>query len=409
MTEQPAHLPVMGLYYPYVHFRDEGWLKLAALYWPRMARIATPGYPTHDSELVRRLSGELGFVVDVSPISARSAVAEPFVAFIDSLGPNELTRWRVTREGPSEPDDLTAVSQVPVTAAEAPAPAARQIGHHVSWSPAGGRLSGVHESEVSDILRTQLIAADLARPVREEWLAVHPELAWLYKCRLTEEVAQRNRLAATTDQLPAYAALAGAAMPAPSGAGATSAFAGVEAAFGLLAVNAVIPADPDSIPAEKIIEARRKFGEQFDRWRQSVDVLGAALAGELKTVESPEILAAYLNEAVRRYSTQPVEDLRRGLTAVGIDMADQAINSRFELPAGLAILGLAGQPHIAAAAGIAAGAIAIRRAGSKRARAAGQAPAAYLLNLRETLTPQTSITRVIRAMRRMAGLRGWVS
>ncbi len=35
MTEQPAHLPVMGLYYPYVHFRDERWLKLAALYWPK--------------------------------------------------------------------------------------------------------------------------------------------------------------------------------------------------------------------------------------------------------------------------------------------------------------------------------------------------------------------------------------
>ena len=34
MTEQPAHLPVMGLYYPYVHFRDERWLKLAALTGP---------------------------------------------------------------------------------------------------------------------------------------------------------------------------------------------------------------------------------------------------------------------------------------------------------------------------------------------------------------------------------------
>ncbi len=53
-------------------------------------------------------------------------------------------------------------------------------------------------------------------------------------------------------------------------------------------------------------------------------------------MESPEILAAYLDDAVRQYSTAPVEDLRRGLKAVGIDMADQAINSRFELPAGMA-------------------------------------------------------------------------
>ena len=93
-------------------------------------------------------------------------------------------------------------------------------------------------------------------------------------------------------------------------------------------------------------------------------------------------------------------------------MADQAISSRFELPAGLAAaLAAAGlaQPYLAAAGGIAAGAVAIRRAGSRNARAKNMAPAAYLLNVRETLTPQTWVTRVIRAMRRIAGLRGWTS
>jgi len=415
MTEQPTHLPVMGLYYPYVHFRDERWLKLAALYWPRMARIVTPGYPTRDSELVRRLSGELGFVVNVSPVSARSAVAGPFTDFIGSLGPSELARWSVTSEGPYDPDDLAPVAQVPVVASEQLPPTSRRMGHHARVSlnlPGGGRLSAVHESEVSDALRANLIAADLARPVRGEWLAMHPELAWLYKCGLTEEVARRNRLAATTDQVTAYAALAGAAMPAAPTASTTSALAasaGIETAFGLLAVTAVIPTDLDLIPVEKIIEVRRSFGQHFDRWRQNIDGFGAALAQQLRAVESPEILSAYLDDAVRRYSTAPVEDLRRGLTAVGIDMADQAINSRFELPAGLAAVGLASQPYIAAAAGIAAGAVAIRRAGSRRARARNLAPAAYLLSVRETLTPQTWITRVVRAMRRIAGLRGWTS
>jgi Family of unknown function (DUF6236) len=380
MTERSAHLPEMGLYYPYVHFRDERWLKLAALYWPRMARIATPGYPTHDSELVRRLSGELGFVVNVSPVSACSAVAAPFTDLIGSLGPAELARWRVTSTGPYEPDDLAPVSQVPVVASEELPVISAPMGHHAGVSQSdGGRLSAVHESEVSGVLRANLIAADLARPVREEWLAVHPELAWLYKCRLTEEVARRNRLAATTDQLPAYAALAGAAMPATPMASpvpAVPASAGIETAFGLLAVSAVIPADLDLIPAEKIIEARRRFGRQFDRWREHVDGLGAAVAGQLRAVESPEVLAAYLDDAVRQYSTAAVEDLRSGLTAIGLDMADQTINSRFEVPAGLAIA-MAAQPHVAAAAGIAAGAVAIRRAGSSKARAASQAPAAY--------------------------------
>ncbi|MFF4398613.1 hypothetical protein [Streptomyces sp. NPDC001480] len=39
----------MGLYYPYIHFRGEQWLKLAALYWPRIARVVPDGYTVRDS------------------------------------------------------------------------------------------------------------------------------------------------------------------------------------------------------------------------------------------------------------------------------------------------------------------------------------------------------------------------
>lgn len=29
----------IALYHPHFHFEDEGWLKAAALYWPKIARI----------------------------------------------------------------------------------------------------------------------------------------------------------------------------------------------------------------------------------------------------------------------------------------------------------------------------------------------------------------------------------
>jgi hypothetical protein len=35
-----------GLYYPYFHIRDERWLKIAALYWPKIIRVVPDGYPT---------------------------------------------------------------------------------------------------------------------------------------------------------------------------------------------------------------------------------------------------------------------------------------------------------------------------------------------------------------------------
>src|SRR5437764_4809435 len=48
---------MIGLYYPYIHFRDESWLKLAALYWDRMDRIVSSVGITgqEDSDNVKRL------------------------------------------------------------------------------------------------------------------------------------------------------------------------------------------------------------------------------------------------------------------------------------------------------------------------------------------------------------------
>jgi hypothetical protein len=38
-----------ALYFPYVHIRDDEWLKAAALYWPSVHRLVPHGYAKHDS------------------------------------------------------------------------------------------------------------------------------------------------------------------------------------------------------------------------------------------------------------------------------------------------------------------------------------------------------------------------
>src|SRR5580700_11419841 len=38
-----------GLYFPYIHVRDDAWLKIAALYWPSVRRLVPFGYVKHDS------------------------------------------------------------------------------------------------------------------------------------------------------------------------------------------------------------------------------------------------------------------------------------------------------------------------------------------------------------------------
>jgi hypothetical protein len=233
---------------------------------------------------------------------------------------------------------------------------------------------------------------------------MHPQLAWIYKCRLTEELARRNNLVATTDQMSAHAVMSGPLELGVSTRTGTHERSTIADTLGLLSIAAVVPRGIDDVPVEKIVEVRRRFGGQFDRWREYIDAVGADLAEQLGTVESPIVLNAYLSDAVARYAKAPLEDLRRGLVDVGLDGADSAVNSKFELPAGLAATALLAQPQLAMAGGVALGAMRLRRATSSKARAVRTAPSAYLLSVQETFEPKTWLSRVIGAVRRASGL-----
>jgi len=65
-----------ALYYPFIHFKDDSWPKLSALYWDRMARIVPKSYRQRgdgehalerDSETTRRLADEADFIRNLSP------------------------------------------------------------------------------------------------------------------------------------------------------------------------------------------------------------------------------------------------------------------------------------------------------------------------------------------------------
>ena len=57
----------IGLYYPFIHFKNEDWLKASALYWDKMGRIVPYGYEIrNDTETVKRLAGNwISFVISI--------------------------------------------------------------------------------------------------------------------------------------------------------------------------------------------------------------------------------------------------------------------------------------------------------------------------------------------------------
>jgi len=67
-----------ALYFPYVHFRDENWLKYALLYWDGVKRITPSSYQPEDSETVKLLVTE-GLVESVAPDSYTKAIEQEFI------------------------------------------------------------------------------------------------------------------------------------------------------------------------------------------------------------------------------------------------------------------------------------------------------------------------------------------
>jgi hypothetical protein len=306
MTSSSMLVPKMAVYYPYIHIRDERWLKVAALYWPRIVRIVSPDYPTRDSRLVELLISELGLIVDHPPDGAARDVVAPFEAFVEGLGPTALRRMRVRKESGQLGPERLALPHPPAVfkgadyiAGEPIVPA---LGHSSpEWTASD--TAGVHRSEVNPDLADKLIGAGLAMPARGDWLAMNPVLAWLYKCRLTEEFALRNNLVPATDQMPAHAVMGGPIDIASLTARVfrTHKSADFQAGFGLLSIDAVIPRNLDQVPVEKIVEIRHRFSAEFGRWRQYVDAIAAELETQLQNIDSPKILNAYLEDAVQRY------------------------------------------------------------------------------------------------------------
>ena len=73
---------VHGLYYPYFNVRDERWLKIAALYWPRIVRLIPEDFRGPDSQAVRALTDELDFVDRRPPGLSVENVAPLFMNLI---------------------------------------------------------------------------------------------------------------------------------------------------------------------------------------------------------------------------------------------------------------------------------------------------------------------------------------
>ncbi|AVZ75819.1 hypothetical protein SLUN_30045 [Streptomyces lunaelactis] len=87
-------MPSIALYYPWMHFQDDNWLKLALLTWDRIVRMRPGVVEDRDRELVRQLRTETDFIVEAAPSpTVLKTVAETFNEILDTAPDRIVERY----------------------------------------------------------------------------------------------------------------------------------------------------------------------------------------------------------------------------------------------------------------------------------------------------------------------------
>jgi hypothetical protein len=390
----------IGLYYPFIRFKDERWLKLSALYWDKMARIVPPSYARvgdtalleGDSATTKDLIQELDFVVNVPPNEVTYPVSDLFGRLLIQYGDELRTKYDV-RGRDQWPVD-------PVTQAYA-----QLRNPHLAY---------VNSSKLHDGLVQQLEDASLAMGHREEdlWIGMHPRLARCYMAALAEEVAAVNALHPTTNEtinhlaatgwsVPRLAAallddpkLAEAAVLADDDEGAGDPWSNDElrGTLAILSIRAVIPRDPDALTVAKIVELRSAFGPQLSRFQAFIDETVETLP-QFGASADPGVVAAHLEQHYTKHIGPLLNELQAALRGQQVDTVASSLNTSVAMPAALSAIPVV--DPVTFAAGAALSLFPVLRARRRQGRDVyTKSPVAYLYRLEEGLQPHTLLGRV---------------
>jgi hypothetical protein len=179
------------LYYPFIHFRDDGWLKLTSLYWHRMGRIVPEDYRLRDSDTVRELK-DARYVRDYHPAGAQAHIAPAFHELLVSHGVRLRERYGLHLSG-SWPDD-------PVTM--------RSRAAHFGDPKLAYVFGPKIDADLIDYLQELGLASREGRR-DPRWVGMHPRLASLYMLALAEAMAPRLGAQPITDDTLSHLAMGG--------------------------------------------------------------------------------------------------------------------------------------------------------------------------------------------------------
>lgn len=360
-----------GLYHPHIHFQDEGWLKLAALYWDGIFRIVPSAIVPEDDDQVKKLIGA-GVINSRHPGMGASSISEPFRTLISTRG-----------------DELSHKFGVQPS---------------TSWTA----LDHIHAEKMDEQLVQDLINSGLARG-EGDWLGMQPQLANVYMTALAEVMAPMIGARPIAEKSIEHIAVSGLTMERLSEAllgRAEMAVSnnGVEVAMASLAISYVIPENPASIPAEEIIRFRDTYIEERAQFQAEVNKVVEGLS-YLKDIKNPRDIEMHLQNEYKKKIGPKLERLKRAMEQAAWDTVDSTTAASFAVPQGLAAafhaLGFVLTGGVTTALGVALSGWTIWRK-HKKATADVLKPSAetFLYRIERSLRPEAVARQVLQDSRR---------
>jgi len=389
----------IGLYYPYIHFKDEGWLKTMALYWDGVKRIVPTDLEkecaSRDSETVRELVHS-GLIENVPPQPKdEGPVRDPFLAFLTGKAAQLRTRYRVENRNRWAEDPVTA-----------------------KWTPTGGdkRLAYVYVDKMWPSLRNALVETGLAEvggPLEDKWIGMHPRLADVYMTALAEQMTSGSAWSPITDETLDQLAVSGFSIERLSRALLEDASLASEepgpqearAALANYCFETVIPQGVASVPVKKIIELRQAHRGELNAFQRSLDGFRRE-TDDLGGIDNPAALTEHLRVHYDKTIAPSIKEVRKAFRLMNLGTATSIVNVNFAVPAGIAgaaaWAGLAVNPVLAGIAGFALGAVPVVQKKRDEAQAALKKPGAWLVRVEEGLQPTSFLSWVQEGARKFA-------
>lgn len=396
---------LLGLYYPSIQIKNDSWLKIAALYWDKIGRIAPVGYPHDDYDVVKQLIEEADFIRDLEPSSEElEATAELFLALLQKYGRQMKSRYGLA------PNNKTTLLNYPQRFSN--------VADRIYYDKRRGqepRLTFIASAgKMAPKLKQAFLQKGLAQYIglteelnAFEFVEMHPQLAFPYMEALAEQMAFSRKIHPITDDIfhhytiSHYTVERLADILLKSTKAHSTTISPTEKSIKLCVANitiqSILPKNPTNIPINKIIRFRDKYRVELTRFQIYLNKFVSNLSS-MQDIKDYATLNMYLTAEYEKNLKPQIDDLRKCLNSLSIDTITGVLNVRAVQPE--LITSLEGYMPIMPANPVLTG---IGAAGAvifsilpvaRKQRAAAKnlvddAPVAYLLHMQEELKPST--------------------